>query len=525
MIKKLFSTSPFLLLTFLLAGCVSTSSLGGSPLFPTPAPPKTGPVGQYCLTKDELNAIKSRPIAFTCDRTNLDRTTIIETNVPYVLAAEDVEVKRIFIHVEKQLILKEICDGINYYTWKCHPPSHGSIYSNTLWRLRDTDSNRAPLKNHDHFDVYIRKDVKDTEKFVCQNQAGDATIQAQAQPLAKILADSPLRGEIINISGKRAFWYMRSDAQKMDIEDASPREWKGEVKIKDVFYDVFVNLLKAFSPDEDKNFYLVEKGELPKGNDGLPDSITYDVFSIVTEVKPKGLTLQLGTFSPALPKSRWFNIYLPESKPVIYLYPERSTKLTVKLNPAGRLTVSDPPYDPEKGWEVIAYPNGKIQQLNNEATRLAARQMEQSRAYPYLYYESEVRGYEIPKEGIIIEKESLGEFFQETLPELGLRGKEIADFSDYWLGRLLPLNKPFFFVTFLPQEQIEKIDPLIIRPISQTTKQSDSAPDGAGPDSSIRIRVYFKPLDKPIEISPQISSIPPERRGFTVVEWGGILDD
>jgi len=507
MTKKILLAFYILFLASCLSGCAPGQNLTGSPLFPTTAPAKRGPIGGYCLTKDELNAIKLRPTAFTCDRTNLDRTTVVETDVPYVLAAEDVEVKRVFIHQEKQLILKEVCSGINYYTWKCHPPSWGSIYSNTLWKLRDTDPNRAPLRNGDHFDVYIRQDVKDTERFVCTEGAGGGT-KALALPMAKILADSPLRVEIINVSGKRALWYMRSDAQKADIEDAPPREWKEEIKIKGAAYDVFVNLLKAFSPDADKNFYLVEEGALPKDNNSLPDSITYDVFSIVKESKPRGSTLQLGTFSPIFPTSRWFDIYLPESKPVIYLYPERPTKLTVKLNPAGWLTVSDPPYDPESGWKVRAYPDGTIQQVNNETTQ-------QSKVFPYLYYESEVAGYKIPQEGFSVGKENLKQFFQETLPKLGLNKKEETDFSGYWLGRLLPLNEPLFFITFLPQEQIEEIDPLTIQLDGLTARQ---------PDSSIRIRAYFKPLAESAQISPQVLPAPPERKGFVLVEWGGILD-
>ncbi|MBM3283893.1 hypothetical protein FJY90_06660 [Candidatus Gottesmanbacteria bacterium] len=491
-----------ILFTVFIAGSSSISNTSNSPLFPTPQVKKTTPTSQYCLTREELAEIKSRPVAFVCDRTDIDGTTILEKDVPYVLAAEDVEVKKIFIHEEKQLILKETCSGINYYTWKCHPPSWGSIFSNTLWKLKDTNPNRAPLVNGDHFDVYIRQDVKDTERFVCKNQAALSVAQAITAEV-NIFADSPLEGEIINVLGKRATWYLRSDALKMDIEDAPPRKKAAEIDLKGKNYDIFVNLLKAFSPDEDKNLYLVEKGILPEGNDNLPDSITYDVFAIVTEVKPKGKTLQLGTFNPIPPTNRWFDIYLPESKPVIYLYPPKPTQLTVKIEPKeGFLTISDPPYDPKRGWEVLALPDGTLKQVKNEKLL--------NRTFPYLYYESEVKGYPIPQEGFVVEKWRLKDFFRRTLPILGLNDKETADFSSYWLDRLFLLDKFFFFISFFSTEQIDQIDPIIA---------------SVQPDNTIRIRAYIKPLEIPISVKPQFLLPPPNRAGFTLVEWGGILDE
>ena len=43
------------------------------------------------------------------------------------------------------------------------------------------------------------------------------------------------------------------------------------------------------------------------------------------------------------------------------------------------------------------------------------------------------------------------------------------------------------------------------------------------PDTKIRLNFYFKPLDKPIKIQEKKIETP-ERRGFVVVEWGGILN-
>jgi hypothetical protein len=44
-------------------------------------------------------------------------------------------------------------------------------------------------------------------------------------------------------------------------------------------------------------------------------------------------------------------------KPVIYLYPERDTKVSVQLQPAGAFTYTYPDYG--KGWNGVAHPDGR----------------------------------------------------------------------------------------------------------------------------------------------------------------------
>ena len=46
------------------------------------------------------------------------------------------------------------------------------------------------------------------------------------------------------------------------------------------------------------------------------------------------------------------------AKPVIYLYPEEETQVTVKLDYAGELTCTYPAYD--DGWTVTAQPDGTL---------------------------------------------------------------------------------------------------------------------------------------------------------------------
>ena len=49
-----------------------------------------------------------------------------------------------------------------------------------------------------------------------------------------------------------------------------------------------------------------------------------------------------------------------ESKPVIYLYPEAETEVTVRLEYKGRLTCTYPAPDPDCTWRVTARPDGTL---------------------------------------------------------------------------------------------------------------------------------------------------------------------
>jgi hypothetical protein len=107
----------------------------------------------------------------------------------------------------------------------------------------------------------------------------------------------------------------------------------------------------------------------------------------------------------------------------------------------------------------------------------------------------------------VVKKENLPSFFDEILPRVGLNQKEAKDFKDYWLSRLKDF--PYFQVSLLTNEEIEKIEPIVF---------------SKNPDTFIRVRFYFKGLNSPIKISsPPIPSLP-LRTGFVVVEWGGLYE-
>lgn len=90
------------------------------------------------------------------------------------------------------------------------------------------------------------------------------------------------------------------------------------------------------------------------------------------------------------------------------------------------------------------------------------------------------------------------------LASQGFNTQEIADFVDYWHDKLPA--KPYIRLSWLTTEQMNNLAPLQISP---------------RPDTLIRTFLDFSGLDAPIDLAPQTFSAP-ERRGFTVTEWGGL---
>lgn len=176
------------------------------------------------------------------------------------------------------------------------------------------------------------------------------------------------------------------------------------------------------------------------------------------------------------------------AKPVIYLYPEAETEVTVSLTFDGELTVTYPEY--ENGWHVLAKPDGTL------------TDPETAREYSYLFWEG-INNVEYDmSQGYVVAGEDTAQFLQETLAAMGLSPKEYNEFIVYWLPQMQ--DNPYNLITF----------------------QGDAYTDSAvleitpEPDSVLRVFMAWKALDAPIDIpKPEIESF--VREGFTVVEWGG----
>ncbi len=175
-------------------------------------------------------------------------------------------------------------------------------------------------------------------------------------------------------------------------------------------------------------------------------------------------------------------------KPAVYLYPTETSEIEVKVDVNGFITEAEPNY--LTGWKVIAEPNGLIDDK-----------------YDYLFYEAQLTNLQLPKQGWIVEYSNLDNWFDETLPLLGLNDKEITQFKEYWMKELTETN--YYEIKILEKQFLNENMNLMITP---------------KPETIIRLNFYFKPLSDKIEIEePTIET--PKRTGFTVVEWGGLLDN
>lgn len=183
-------------------------------------------------------------------------------------------------------------------------------------------------------------------------------------------------------------------------------------------------------------------------------------------------------------------------KPVVYLYPTKPTSVSVTVEAPGAVIASDPLY-PDGGWKnVLAYPDGTL--------------FYKGKKYSELFYETLItKKIDMPEEGIIIPSEELESTLRSATARLGLIPKEQDEFLEYWVPVLRNLQSPYILFSVLPPEIKDSVDRLIITP---------------EPDTRIEIIAYFKPLDKPINISPlHLPQMPPKRVGFTEVEWGGTI--
>ena len=179
-------------------------------------------------------------------------------------------------------------------------------------------------------------------------------------------------------------------------------------------------------------------------------------------------------------------------KPVIYLYPTTTEEVVVKLRYKGQLAYTYPPYDVSLGgWKVIARPDGTL-------TNLADR-----REYSYLFWEGKDYSLHIDENiGFVVRGSDTREFLQTKLAELGLTPREYNEFIVFWLPRMQ--DNPYNFVQFVGSEYTD------IAPLSVSPK----------PDSVLRVFMAFRPLDNYKTVTEQ-KLHPFERKGFSVIEWGG----
>lgn len=191
---------------------------------------------------------------------------------------------------------------------------------------------------------------------------------------------------------------------------------------------------------------------------------------------------------PPILAATYMDVCVPCAKPVIYLYPETPTEISVTLTLDGRLTCTYPDY--EEGWDnFTAHPDGTLI-------------FPDGKEYYCLYWEGMQAADWDFSQGFCVKGEDTAAFLEWALAEQGLTAREANEFIIYWLP--LMQENPYNVIAF----------------------QTDAYTDGAvleitpAPDSTIRIMMVYYPSDEAVEIAPQTFETP-ARDGFTVVEWGG----
>ena len=185
-------------------------------------------------------------------------------------------------------------------------------------------------------------------------------------------------------------------------------------------------------------------------------------------------------------------IMTKKKKPVIYLYPQKemdvSVQLDMNLNKSKFTTIYPKFNEGNNIWNVHAMPNGDIQIKD--------------KIYPYLFWEADSYFLDEMNEGFIVKAENAEKFLEEKLNILGLNDKESTDFITFWLPTLL--NNKISLCTFQNEKYFNNFK------LNVTPK----------PDVVIRVFLSIKKIDSEIEVKEQKLS-KNERKGFTVIEWGG----
>jgi len=179
-------------------------------------------------------------------------------------------------------------------------------------------------------------------------------------------------------------------------------------------------------------------------------------------------------------------------KPVIYLYPEKEQQTDITLNFTGNNLYTYPKIGGDNSWNVTAKPDGMLTDAKGNS-------------YPYLFWEGiqADMSYINFTEGFVVKVDQLETFLEDKLILLGLTARERTDFITFWAPK--QQESKYVFVRFETAAYTKAV-PLDIQP---------------APQSIQRIFAVFMPVDNGYICSPQQLQ-PFTRKGFTVIEWGGI---
>lgn len=206
-------------------------------------------------------------------------------------------------------------------------------------------------------------------------------------------------------------------------------------------------------------------------------------------------------------------------KPVIYLYPEKPTAVHLSFTSAVSLDTQIPTY--HDGWNVLANPNGTLQDLQPQYTDCSTIGIRtgseyaplacKNNIYPYIYWsgKSLYNNYPQTTGGWIVEKNNIERFLTEILSSVGLTPSESKDMTDYWVPEMMKKDMPYYRISFVQTDQMNDFIPMTVNPL---------------PDTVFRIFLQYEPLSSKPNIYPEPQTLHKvSRKGFTLVEWGGLI--
>ena len=176
------------------------------------------------------------------------------------------------------------------------------------------------------------------------------------------------------------------------------------------------------------------------------------------------------------------------AKPILYLYPKKTTNVTVTFEHPEYLETTYPKYN--NNWSVTAKKNGDLYDKDNN--------------YYYALYWDELKVHNVNFDtGYYVEAKDAITFLEKKLDYIGLSPKEKNEFIMYWLPVLEKNGKSLVY--FELTEERESYNKININP---------------KPDSLLRLVIHIKKVDKKVDIKKQTLT-KFQRKGFVAVEWGG----
>lgn len=305
------------------------------------------------------------------------------------------------------------------------------------------------------------------------------------------------RGELVNEETNEYEYYIMGEKIVPEISyEPDPMDetflietytWKGYTSFMSP-YELAAKVRRDFCKDIELTYTLYSDWLLADSSSFSPKKISISKRTAAYKIAYDVDKYYLGEYdNESQDYTYWFmGAY---AKPVIYLYPEEETDVSVQVDfrDNGTLTCTYPEYD--NGWNVTAMPDGTL--FDSDGNE-----------YYCLYWEGEGEYRLDLSEGFCVKGKDTAKFLREKLMYMGLTAREANEFIIYWLP--IMQENPYNIITFHTDDYANAV-PLTVSP---------------APDSVIRVFMTFRASENELAITPQ--TLPQyERNGFTVVEWGG----